>query len=101
MNITLQYFDDCPNWQTTGHHLDQLIAEGLDLTVSYERIDSEEKAVEKQFHGSPTVLVDGVDLFAEEFTPVALACRMYRTDRGLAGSPTLDQLRDVISAATS
>ena len=49
------------------------------------------------FHGSPTVLVDGVDPFADEHTPVGLACRVFRTPAGLGGSPTVEQLREAIS----
>lgn len=97
MDITLQYFDGCPNWETTERHLATLIAEGLDATISHERIDGYETAVERGFRGSPTVLIDGVDPFADPNAPVGLACRVYKSDTGLTGTPTLDQLRQAIA----
>lgn len=97
--VTLQYFEGCPNWQTTEGFLDRLIDEGVKASVDYQRIDSHEAAIEQGFRGSPTVLVDGVDPFADDNAPVGLACRLYQTEQGLAGSPTLSDLRQAITAA--
>jgi hypothetical protein len=99
MNITLQYFDGCPNWETTRGHLATLLGEGLDAAIDYELIDTYEMAVDRGFGGSPTVLVDGVDMFADRRAVAGLACRVYDTERGPAGSPTLDQLRTAIGSA--
>ncbi|MGQ0849559.1 MAG: thioredoxin family protein, partial [Actinomycetota bacterium] len=63
MDITLQYFDGCPNWKTTAEDLARLIDQGLLARISYELIDSEDAAVDRGFRGSPTVLIDGVDPF--------------------------------------
>lgn len=97
MEITLQYFDGCPSWKTSAAHLATLIGEGLDATVDYELIDSHELAIARDFHGSPTVLIDGVDPFADDNAPVGLACRVFQTEDGYAGSPTVDQLRTAIA----
>ena len=94
VDVTLQYFDGCPNWETTGRHLDQ-----LGVRVRYQRIETPEAALEHGFRGSPTVLVDGVDPFFDPAAPVGLACRVYRGPAGPAGSPTFDQLKEVIDAA--
>ena len=99
IRITLQYFDGCPNWETTDHALAALLAEGWDSTVERELIDSYDQAVKQGFPGSPTVLVDGVDPFAEGEMPPALACRVYQTEIGRAGSPSIDQLRQAIARA--
>lgn len=99
MEITVQYFDGCPNWKTTAAHLTTLLDQTLDATIGYERIDTRDKAVARDFHGSPTVLIDGVDPFADENAPAGLACRVYQTEDGYAGSPTLSQLQAVIAAA--
>lgn len=45
------------------------------------------------FHGSPTVLIGGIDPFADVSTVVGLACRFYRTPDGPAEVPTIEQLR--------
>jgi hypothetical protein len=97
MEITVQYFDGCPNWKTTAAHLTALVGEGLDATIDYELIDTHELAAARDFHGSPTVLIDGVDPFADDSAPVGLACRVYKTEDGYAGSPTVDQLRVAIA----
>lgn len=73
----------------------------MDITVDYERIDSPEEADVFGFRGSPTVLVDGADPFCDEHTPVGLACRFYETEQGLAGSPTLSQLRQAVESNDS
>jgi len=100
MRITLQYFDDCPNWQITAAHLETLVKR-LDATIGYELIESHETAVAQGFRGSPTVLVDGVDPFAAANAPVGLACRVYPTEDGYAGSPSLSQLQQAIRSAAS
>ena len=98
MRITLQYFDGCPNWQTTSGYLQDL-ADGAGADVDYELIDSHDAAVARGFRGSPTVLIDGVDPFSDEETPVGLACRIYCTEDGYAGSPSFSQLQHAIRSA--
>lgn len=48
------------------------------------------------FVGSPTVLVNGIDPFARDGSPEGLACRVDMAPEGLAGSPTVDQLMEVL-----
>lgn len=96
MKVTLQYFDGCPNWTTTADHLSRLCEEGSDIVVEHELIESHEMAIEKGFAGSPTVLIGGVDPFAEGDAPAGLSCRIYQTKQGPAGSPTLEQLREAV-----
>ena len=92
MDVTLLYFDGCPNWQVLDERLRALSAE-LGFAVMYERVETPEEAAARQFIGSPTVLVDEHDPFARGHEPVGLACRIYQTPQGPAGAPTLDQLR--------
>lgn len=95
-HIILQYFEDCPNWRITQRHLSTLVAEGVDATVTFQPIDSD-TAIVHGFRGSPTVLIDGVDPFAPDETPLGLTCRIYDTELGPSGSPSLEQLRAVIA----
>ena len=100
MEITLQYFDGCPNWKTTDDHLTTLIAEhGVDATIHHQLIDTPEAATRHNFRGSPTVLINGIDPFTDPDAPIGLSCRIYQTEVGPAGSPTLDQLEQAIAAA--
>ncbi len=98
MQVTLLYFDDCPNWIETDQHLTQLQAEIPDLEVARRLIETPEEAERHEFRGSPSILVDGVDPFADPGSPVGLSCRIYSTPSGLAGSPTLNQLRGVLTS---
>lgn len=93
--IAFQYFDGCPNWQTTHERLEEAI-ESLDLTVTMQLVETAEEAAEVGFRGSPSVLIDGVDPFAAPDTPAAgtLACRVYQTEDG---SPTVEQLREALA----
>ena len=87
LEITLQYFDGCPNWEVIDRRLAEALDGRSDVRVAHQRVETADDAARLEFHGSPTVLVDGVDPFADEHTPVGLACRVFRTPAGLAGSP--------------
>lgn len=97
MNITLQYFDSCPNWKIVDGRLKAIIEErGLDVDLEYQQIETHQDAVKYQFAGSPTLLIDGVDPFGTGQMPVGLACRTYLTDSGLAESPSVAQLGEAL-----
>ena len=63
------------------------------------RVETDEQAQQLSFRGSPTVLVNGQDPFADASAPVGLACRVYRTDGGLAGAPSVEELTAALRAA--
>lgn len=99
MDVTLLYFDDCPNWRITADLLDRLAEERSEVRVRRRQVTTADDAVRLGFRGSPSVLVDGVDAFADADgdAPIGLSCRLYHTPAGMAGSPTLDQLRTALS----
>lgn len=101
MHLTLLYFDGCPNWTITKARLEQAMSElGVaPEALTVRRVERPEEAEELAFHGSPTVLVDGRDPFAEPGAAVGLVCRVYATEGGLAGSPTERQLTEVLRAS--
>jgi hypothetical protein len=94
----LCYFDGCPNWQTTDLRLRQALAATghIDVEIRYHRVETLDEAERLGFLGSPTVLIDGRDLFVDSGGTVGLACRVYGTPDGLAGSPTVAQLMEVL-----
>lgn len=94
--VTLLYFDGCPSWQVADQRLLEL-ADELDLTITREKVDTPEAAKRRAFRGSPTILVNGQDLFATGDEPVGLSCRIYETPDGPAGAPTAAQLRAVLA----
>lgn len=97
MNVTLLYFDDCPNWKDLDRHLQTLTTELGNLVVTRHLVDTPEEAERTSFRGSPSVIVDGIDPFADPDAPVGLSCRVYQTPGSLVGSPTIDQLRTVLT----
>ena len=99
--LSLLYFDGCPHWRVTDERLRQALSltGQSDLTIEYRTVSTPQMAEEVMFRGSPTVLVKGRDPFLESDAPVGLSCRVYRTDEGLAGSPTVEQLVAVLRPA--
>ena len=95
MHVSLLYLEDCPSWQvaedrlTEALHLLGLPDQGVERLL----IATDEEARAAHFRGSPTILIDGEDPFAGDDPPrFGLMCRVYRTDTGLAGSPSVDEL---------
>jgi hypothetical protein len=97
MDIALLYFDDCPNWKIADERLAAIAAERPDLTVTRHLVSTSEEAERVGFHGSPSILVDGIDVFAGPDAGVGLSCRVYRTPDGPAGAPTIEQLRAALA----
>lgn len=95
-DITLRYFDGCPNWQVAKERIEVVLAQlGETRAVTLERVETPQEADELDFRGSPTILIDGVDPF-DAGGPAGLSCRVYRTDAGLEGAPSVDQLVGVL-----
>ena len=99
MDITLLYFEDCPNWKVADERLAVIAAERPDVTVTRHLVENPAEAERVGFLGSPSIQVDGVDLFAEPGSQVGLSCRRYPTPGGHEGAPTLEQLRVVFADA--
>ncbi|MEX0991340.1 MAG: thioredoxin family protein [Actinomycetota bacterium] len=101
MEILIRYFDGCPNWQGARDRLwEALSAEGMatGCRIAFERVASTEDADRLGFAGSPTILVNGADPFAQDGAPTGLTCRIYRTESGMQGSPSVAQLRALLSS---
>jgi hypothetical protein len=93
----------CPNEEAaTGLVRGVLDDLGLtDVAVPVRMIDDPARAEQFGFTGSPTILIDGTDPFAEPGRAPALACRVYPTPTGLRGVPDASALRVALSAAIS
>jgi len=100
MDITLLYFRECPNWTVADERLTMLASERSDITVTRHLVETPEEAERTQFHGSPSILIDGVDVFAEPTSAVGLSCRRYLTPNGYDGAPSLEQLRAALTDAS-
>jgi hypothetical protein len=99
MEVSLLYFDGCPNHKDTLVLLNGLLDEASwEGTVQLVNVDSPERALELDFRGSPTVRIDGVDPFLDHDAPPGLSCRIYATGSGFQGTPPEDQLRTAIES---
>ena len=100
MEIELLHIASCPSWVEAGRRVAEALREtGREGSgLRYRLIRTEEDAAEVQFSGSPTITVDGSDLFPGADRSSELACRIYSTPAGLAGMPTVEQIREAIRA---
>jgi hypothetical protein len=101
MRIELLVVPQCPNESAAAQVLAQALADiglgsvGFAVTV----IDSQDDADRRHFIGSPTICVDGEDVFPEPGRPASVACRIYS---GLAaGVPELRDLRQALKQAAA
>ena len=88
-SVEIQYFDGCPNWQAAR---EAVLAVRPDADVRLTLVKDSQEAVALGFRGSPTILIDGRDPWADPSAPIGLACRLFRTQHGLRGLPSPDQL---------
>jgi hypothetical protein len=99
MDFELLTIQDCPHGSAAQELFSRAVElEGQDpVLIAAREIVSDEEAEASGFHGSPTFLVDGKDLFPSTAEP-AMTCRVYRTAGGLSGLPSLESLRQAIQA---
>lgn len=96
MQVEVLYVDGCPHWrEAAGRVEDAAAALNVGIDLRFRLISSEVEAA--SFAGSPTILVDGRDAFEGAAGVNDLACRVYLTDSGLAGVPTVEQLAFVLT----
>lgn len=92
MEITVLYVADCPSLDLARKRVAEAVAR-VDATATVtERLVIDAEAL--GFAGSPTILVDGADLFTRPDLTTSLTCRLYPTPDGLQGAPTVDELVD-------
>lgn len=95
--IEVLYFDGCPSWQHAWAVLGAVLAESCwEASVRLRDVTTMPPEELAGFAGSPTVRVDGVDLFGYE-GPAVMACRRYE-DNGGQGWPSLEALRTRLDA---
>jgi hypothetical protein len=98
MELTVLAVPGCPNAPELERRLATALAGRPGVTVTRQVIASAAEAARWGMHGSPTLLINGHDPFAEPGAAPALACRLYRGEDGrLAGAPTTAALRRVLS----
>jgi hypothetical protein len=105
--VELLWWEGCPS---TDRALDELKAAlrdvGLgDADVRLREIHTDDEAVEAEFAGAPTILIDGADLLPHgsgDDAPIGLSCRVYRRRDGrVSPTPDPDDLREALRRAAA
>ena len=98
MKVELLCIDECPNSEATGERLRAALSEldRPDVEVVLTVIDAPSETRGTAFAGSPTISVNGVDIFPGAPPVSDLSCRIYQTPQGLAGLPTVDQIKSAL-----
>lgn len=98
MRIELLHIDDCPNTVGALERLEaalKSLGHG-DIPVLMRQLNSASETTGTGFAGSPTIIVDGSDIFPTGATADDLACRVYATPHGIAGLPTVEQVTEAL-----
>jgi hypothetical protein len=86
VEVELLYWEGCPSHPAALADLRDALGDAVPVTVR--EVLNEAQAVAERFPGSPTIRVDGEDLFPID-DPPGLTCRIYRLADGRF-SPTPD-----------
>jgi hypothetical protein len=102
MTVELLWWEGCPSHPETLADLERVLREeGIDAEVTRVEIEDDEQARRERFPGSPTVRVDGEDIFPPgEGDPYSLTCRIYRLRDGrVSATPDPEDLREALRRA--
>ena len=83
MKVTFQYFEACPNSVETLKSLKELVKDQKIAADELEVIEVPDlkSAEESLFQGSPTILIDGIDIYTNQKpTGFNYSCRVYDID---------------------
>jgi hypothetical protein len=101
VEIELRFWEGCPSHSAALADVRAALTEqGLDPdAVTMREVRTDAEAAELGFIGSPTVVVDGTDLFDTGDQPPALTCRVYRLRDGrFSPTPDPEDLRELLAA---
>jgi hypothetical protein len=101
VKVEILHIAHCAGRHTAAAHTrEALDALGLaDAPMEFVPIDGNGPA-HPGFAGSPTILVDGTDLFPSDGRTTALACRVYVTETGPTDAPSRSQIERALRART-
>ena len=100
MDLTVLGVPGCPNAPVLQDRLEAVLDDRAGDSVSHQVISDEGEAARWGMHGSPTLLIDGTDPFAEPGQAPSMSCRLYRDVNGRSsGAPSVGQLRQAIERA--
>ena len=83
---------DCPSVRPLREHLECALKGREDVTVAWREVTEADEAERLGMHGSPTLLVDGVDPHTHPGQAPSLSCKV-------GALPSVDQIREVLAQA--
>ncbi len=101
MQVNLIYFDECPHWRLARARLEHAsnYAGIGHVDIDLMPVATLEEAIRCGLRGSPTILMDGTDPFAQPGAPEGLSCRIFATEHGPDGAPSVTQLVNALRSA--
>ncbi|HEV8275931.1 MAG TPA: thioredoxin family protein [Streptosporangiaceae bacterium] len=100
MHLTVLAVPGCPNAPVLKDRLAAVLDGRAGVSVSHQVVCGEGEAARWGIHGSLTLLIDGVDPFAQPGQAPSVSCRLYPdADGHLAGAPPVEALRQALAAA--
>lgn len=100
MRLQILHVLDCPGAEFLDRRLGPLLQARPEIEVIRQVVTTDDEAKRLGMMGSPTILVDGTDLFPGRARQPSLSCRLYPDDQGRLGpAPTSSQLRQALSAS--
>ena len=100
MHLMVLAVPGCPNAALLEEQLADVLEGRPGVTVSRQVIADEAEAASRGMLGSPTLLINGADPFAEPGQSASMSCRLYRgSDGRISGVPSVGQLRQAIERA--
>ncbi|MEZ0064544.1 hypothetical protein ABIA32_000532 [Streptacidiphilus sp. MAP12-20] len=99
MQITVLTVPDCPNAPVITERIAAALG-GHPADLAFVEVAGQDDATRWGMTGSPTVLLDGIDPFAEPGAEPSVSCRLYRSQDGRTqGAPGVEQLRQALREA--
>jgi len=98
LRVTFQYIDDCPSHEQALARLREVLnEESVTVEIDVIRVESDEQAKRLHFVGSPTILVNDVDIDPQTNEHYGLACRAYQLEDGrISPLPSKEMIRRAI-----
>jgi hypothetical protein len=98
LRVTFLYCDDCPSHDQALARLRKVLSEErITAEIEIIRIDTDEQAKRSRFTGSPTILLNDVDVDPAITNHYGLACRAYRLEDGrISPLPSEEMIRRAI-----
>lgn len=103
MRAEILYIEKCPSWHVAHHRLRAALDSvgRTDVPIALTLLSSAEQAASMPFAGSPTILIDGEDLFPVDEEVAELACRLYPGLGRATGAPSQAVIREALTKSSA